>query len=408
MRAWALVALVLAAPAAGDISKKLEETLLARFQETDRPRTDYAVLLATRYRHAKREAGAEREAHLAEILARCEDRAKAHARPLEKLAWDAVPSLEDGGDRAGLARALEAAAREAGAGTVTFGTQKVRGADLARGARRLAALVRREFDVYRSPGAFGTGEVLFTSYASPVYDGALKRGGRYQHPIYRNPARAGLSPNAYTRHDIYAGALAGKGLELAWLASRMDEYQLAIEGSGFVRLAEGGFLHASFAAHNGRDYQSLGKAMVRDGLFLPWEIDNLAVRKYFRAHPEQEQGYLERNPSWVYFDGKQIDEMPEQPGLTGERSVAADRTVFARGQVGFADTQAPEYSRDGELTAWHPWRRFVVAQDVGGAIKTAGRIDLYQGQGEAAQLLADTMKEAGSLYLLLPKGTALR
>ena len=429
MKTWVAVALLFGAaaavaepPAPEDISKKLEATLLARFQETDRPRTDYAVLLASRYRHAKKERAAGRDVtqELAAILARCEDRAAARARPLEKVDWKDVPPLTDGGDLRGLARALAQAAGETGGGSVAFGTGHVRGPDLARGAKRLRALVesgadaaaldravRKEFDVYRSPGTFGTGEVLFTSYASPVYTGSLKRSEKYRYPIFRSPSSRGLSGKV-SRKEIYAGALDGHGLEIAWFADRMDEYQIQIEGSGFVRLAEGGFLHITYAGANGRDYQSLGKAMVKDGLFRPWEIDNLAVRKYFREHPEAEQGYLERNPSFVYFDSRRINEMPEMPGLTGERSVAADRTVFARGQVGFVDTRAPEYSTDGELTGWHPWRRFIVAQDVGGAIKTAGRMDLYQGQGEEAQLLADTMKEPGALYLLVPHGSQVK
>ena len=142
-------------------------------------------------------------------------------------------------------------------------------------------------------------------------------------------------------------------------------------------------------------------------LFQPWEIDNLAVRRYFREHPQDMRRYLEKNPSWVYFDTRRIDALPQRPEYIRERSVAADRTVWARGQVAFADTFAPEYSAAGELTGRQPWRRFVLAQDVGGAIKGAGRIDLYQGQGEESQHLADTMKEPGALYLLLPKGTRL-
>jgi membrane-bound lytic murein transglycosylase A len=414
MRALIVFCIVASAAVAGSPAH-VEECLLARFQETDRPRTDYAVLLASRYRHAllDRAAGKDVSKELEEIHERCADRAPAQARPLEKVPAGEVPRLIDGADLKGLAKALSLAAENGGGGLVPFGTQKVRASDLAKGARRLLALVEsgadtdalnaavhREFDVYRSPGAFGTGEVLFTSYASPVYDGALKKGGRYRYPIYRTPA----SKN-HTRAEIYAGALAGKGLEIAWLTDIMDEFQIQIEGSGFIKLAEGGYLHAQFAATNGHAYQSLGKAMLKDRLFLPWEIDNLAMRRYFREHPEQQRAYLEKNPSWVYFSPTRVSKVPPTPGLTAERSVAADPKVFSRGQLGFADTWAPEYTADGRLTGRHPWRRFILAQDVGGAIKTSGRIDLYQGND---QFLADTMKEPGALYLLLPKGTPLK
>lgn len=419
MRLLALL-LALASTAFADTAAQVEAALLARFQETDRPRTDYAVLLATRYRHARRamKAGQDVSRELEEILARALDPAKSVPMALEPVDWADVPPLIDGGDLELLARALAPAARTSG-GAVSFGTQKVSASDLGRGAVKLAELVeeagdaaaldravRAAFDVYRSPGAFGTGEVLFTSYASPVYEGSLRRTERYRYPLYRNPSRAGLGTK-HSRAAIYAGALAGHGLEIAWLAERMDEFQVQIEGSGFVKLAEGGYLHVTYNAGNGHAYASLGKALLKDKRFQPWDIDNLSVRRYFREHPELEQGYLEKNPSWVYFDAKRIPSLPARPEYIRERSVAADRTVFARGLIGFADAFAPEYT-DGYLTGRQPWRRFVLSQDVGGAIKGAGRIDLYQGQGEESQHLADTMKEPGTLYLLLLKGVRPR
>lgn len=423
---WVLIAALIALPAAAAtdglaaLCAQVEECLLARFQEKDVPRTDYAVLLATRYRHALRDVRAGRlagvEAVLAEVLARGRDATPARRRPFERVAAGELPRFEDGGDRSGLARALRIARRRlSGGGTVVFGTGRVRAADVARGVDQLLAVVgaggdvdaaiREGFDVYRSPGAFGTGEVLFTAYASPIYEGARAPGERHRHPLYRSPKRAGLSPRALDRAAIYAGGLDGKKLEFAWLASRMDEYQIQIEGSGFVRLPDGSYVHAQYADQNGRGYQSLGKALVKDGVFQPWDIDNLSVRRYFREHPELERPYLEKNPSFVFFHATPLTDLPASEWLVDERTAAADRTVFARGQVGFADTFAPVYDASGRLTGRRPWRRFVVADDVGGAIKGAGRMDLYQGKGEQAQLLADTMKEPGALYLLVPKGT---
>jgi membrane-bound lytic murein transglycosylase A len=421
-------------PPATERLRQVEECLTERFQETDVPRTDYAVLLATRYRHVLRAlprspatgavgatVPATARAELDEVLERCRDPAGSHLRPLARVATDRVPDLVDGGDRESLVVALRAsvARLERQGGSVVFGTRRVRAADVARGSRTLAALaasgaslaelavaIRERFDVYRSPGAFGTAEVLFTSYASPVYEGSTERSGRFRYPLYRDPGRA--SRRALDRAGIYAGGLAGRRLEFAWVADRMDEYQLQIEGSGYVRLDAGGFLHAAYAAQNGRPYRSLGKAMLRDRLFKPWEIDNLAIRRYFRAHPDQQRRYLEMNPSFVFFAPRRVDRLPARPQLIPERSVAADRSYFPRGMLAFADTAAPVYTADGRLVDRMPWRRLVVAEDVGGAIKGAGRIDLYQGQGQAAQHLADTMKEPGALYVLVPRGTEIR
>jgi membrane-bound lytic murein transglycosylase A len=410
------------AQAAGPtLTQRVEACLLARFQETDIPRTDYAVLLSTRYRHALQEGKGEPDpAVLSDILERCQDRASPPIQDLEAVDWKGV-ELVDAGSTASLLSALASAMKAlGGAGKlVRLGTREVRTEDLLRGVKKLKDLVNsgltgaklarvlpRFFDLYRSPGAMRTGEVLFTSYASPVYEGAMTRGGKFQIPVYRNPARAGLDPKEHDRAAIYGGALAHHGLEIAYLAQRMDEFQMQTEGSGFVRLPDGSYLHLTYAARNGRTFKSLGKALVRDGIFKPWEIDNPAVRRYFRAHPTAERPYLEGNPSFIFFDARRIKALPKRAGLTPGRAAALDRTYFPRGCLLFAHTERPLYE-DEKLVGREPWERFVLAQDVGGLIKGPGRIDLYQGEGEAAQLLADTMKEPGTLYVLLLRGVQL-
>ncbi|MBI4862646.1 MAG: MltA domain-containing protein [Candidatus Riflebacteria bacterium] len=440
------------------LREQVEACLLERFQETskDQHRTDYAVLLSTRLRHAAREGGPGADLELRRILELCRESRPYRPLPLGRPPRNRQPLLVDGGSLESLRAVLDSARRSlsrARGTVVPFGTGRVPAGDLLRGVQTLRTIVDRapegpgglarsaaepggifrdggpfaslipppkppagspsglaravleSFDLYRSPGAFGTGEVLFTSYASPVYDGSLQAGGRFRYPIYRSPATAGLPVRALDRAGIYAGGLAGHGLEIAYLAERMDEFQIQIEGSGFIRLPDGTFIHATYAAQNGRPYRSLGKELVRDGVFKPWEIDNPAVRRYFHAHPEQERPYLERNPSFVFFGAKRLDSLPDRSALVPERAVAVDPRFFPRGALAFADTFVPIYDREGRLAGRRPWRRFIVAQDVGGAVKGEGRIDLYQGQGEEAQLIADTMKEPGTLWLLLPKGS---
>jgi membrane-bound lytic murein transglycosylase A len=47
--------------------------------------------------------------------------------------------------------------------------------------------------------------------------------------------------------------------------------------------------------------------------------------------------------------------------------------------------------------------RFVLNQDTGGAIRGAGRVDVFWGRGEDANLAASEMKQLGDLYFLVPK-----
>ena len=46
----------------------------------------------------------------------------------------------------------------------------------------------------------------------------------------------------------------------------------------------------------------------------------------------------------------------------------------------------------------------MIAQDTGAAIKGALRADLFWGHGEEAEFNAGTMKDPGSMLVLLPRG----
>ena len=81
--------------------------------------------------------------------------------------------------------------------------------------------------------------------------------------------------------------------------------------------------------------------------------------------------------------------------LTAERSLAVDRSVIPLGTLVWLDTTLP----DGSV-----YRRLMVAQDTGGAIRGPVRADVFFGTGENAEVLAGEMKQKGRLYALLPSG----
>src|SRR5207249_1988259 len=105
----------------------------------DIPRTDYAVLLSTRYRHALLDLAAGRpgvEETLGDIQKHCQDTTPGRIRPLEKVPSEAAPALVDGGDPAELSRALQVSLQGGvGGQTVIFGRARVRSADLRQGLK---------------------------------------------------------------------------------------------------------------------------------------------------------------------------------------------------------------------------------------------------------------------------------
>ena len=63
-------------------------------------------------------------------------------------------------------------------------------------------------------------------------------------PVYRRPTDLGDGPY-YTRAEIEQGALKGKGLEIAWVQDPVALFEVQVQGSGRIHLAEGGVLSAS-------------------------------------------------------------------------------------------------------------------------------------------------------------------
>ena len=169
-----------------------------------------------------------------------------------------------------------------------------------------------------------------------------------------------------------------------------------VNGSAFVRLPDGSMLRLGYAGKNGREYTSLGQELVQDGQLGQDEVSLPAIRDWARTHPEQLDEYLGRNESYVFFtpiDGNPRGSLNVE--VTAGRTLATDKTLFPRGALTFVDTQLPD---DGGRSA--RYKRFLLDQDTGGAIRTAGRGDIYLGVGDEAGRLAGRTKSEGQLYYL--------
>ena len=89
--------------------------------------------------------------------------------------------------------------------------------------------------------------------------------------------------------------------------------------------------------------------------------------------------------------------------LTPGRSVALDSKVFPKGALGFISCQKPLVNDQGEIIGWTKFSRFALNQDSGGAIKGAGRADVFWGSGPYAELAAGHLQHDGDLYVLIKK-----
>jgi len=249
------------------------------------------------------------------------------------------------------------------------------------------------------PGA-GT-QALITGYYEPLLNGSRTRDAAHPYPLYRLPP----DPKQFDRAQIDGGALANKKLELLWVSDPVDAFFLQVQGSGRVRVPDGAVLRVGFAGTNERDYVSIGRAMVDAGIMTKEEVTLQSIRAYLAAHPDQIFDWLHRNPRYVFFRdmGPSNDAGPvgalDVP-LTPGRSVAVDPEFVSLGLPLWLNTTRPDTGA--------PLRRVVVAQDKGGAIKGAGRIDLFWGAGDEAEMLAGRMKQPGQYWIIVPRSVGER
>ena len=243
---------------------------------------------------------------------------------------------------------------------------------------------------------------LFTGYYETEVEGSRKPGGLYTVPLYRAPA----APVSFTRAEIDAGALKGKGLELIWLKDPVDAFILQIQGSGLVKLTDGSLTRVGYAGNNGQDFVGVAKLMIQAGLIPKDQASMQSVRAWLKAHPAEAKGWMEKNPRFIFF--RELDAsggLPPGPAgalgvtLTPTRSMAVDPGFLPLGIPVWLDTRSP----DGT-----PLQRLMLAQDVGSAIKGPVRGDLFWGTGEPALDFAGRMKSGGRYYVLLPKAVAAR
>ncbi len=250
----------------------------------------------------------------------------------------------------------------------------------------------------------GDERVLFTAYHTPTVRGSLVRDATYRWPLYRRPRDAGAH---LTTAQILAGALAGRGLELVWLADAYDALALHVEGAGVVQLPDGKLLHVGSDGHNGQPYQNVSKLLIADGK-LPsgppppsHAPGNPKARAFFAAHPAELDVYWGRNPHFVFF--KSVDKAGggRYGALVAGRSVAVDEARVPMGALVFVRAQKPVVD-GGAITSWTPFSRLFVAQDTGAGIR-GHRMDLYFGDDDYALAAAQAMTVQGEAWVLMPK-----
>jgi membrane-bound lytic murein transglycosylase A len=273
--------------------------------------------------------------------------------------------------------------------------------------REMNKVLREKFDTYISVGCDDQGTVLFTGYYTPIFDGSPVRTDRFKYPLFKTPDDLIKDPADGTilgqkepngsirkypsRADIQKSNMFA-GNELVWLSDPFEVYIVHVQGSAKIRMPDGKIEGVAYSAHNGWEYQSIRKKMIADGKLTSQNISMKTMIDYFKAHPDEVDMYVNENPRFVFFrseTGEPRGSLNES--VTPFRTIATDKSIYPRAMFAFAavDLDTPV--------------GFALDQDTGGAIRAAGRCDVYMGGGDAAGELAGKTFREGRLYYLFIK-----
>ncbi len=234
-----------------------------------------------------------------------------------------------------------------------------------------------------------------TGYFEITVDGRKRPDSAFTVPVLHAPP----DPRRFSRAEILAGALAGRGLEFLYLRSEADLFFLQLQGSGRVRLPDGTELRIGTASTNTRP--QIDTAILFGNAGIPGrDLSIPGIRAWLLSHPG-ESARLRRDPSYVFF--RETPAISPEYGPLGAsglplvplHSVAVDASKTQLGSLLWLDAIGSASRRQ--------LPHLVVAHDIGPQINGPARIDLFFGAGEAAEQQGGRQFSPGRVWALVPR-----
>jgi membrane-bound lytic murein transglycosylase A len=270
---------------------------------------------------------------------------------------------------------------------------------------------------------------LVTGFYEPIVKGSLTKTEEFPVPIYSMPndlievtdqnrpqgwdpyfrfamSRSGNLAQYPDRGTIERGYLAGKGLELVFVADKIEAFFIHVQGAARIELADGSVMGITYCAKSGHPFTGPGRILIDCGEIAEKDISMQSVRSWLKNNPDKLDALLWQNQSFIFFKQSPVENPELGPiaaakvQLQGGRSMAVDRLRHVFGSALYVVAPTVNFG-DGK-----PFQRLMIAQDTGSAIVGTARGDLFTGSGFAAGEIAGRIKAEADFYLLLPRQAA--
>ena len=232
---------------------------------------------------------------------------------------------------------------------------------------------------------------IYTGYYSPIIPGCRTKTAQCNEPLMGVPTD-GRNYKGVPKQQIVEQQI---GRPLYW-ANIVDVQNIQIQGSGMLQLDDGTMVKLNFAAVNDLPFKSIGEQLRARGIRPPNGYSADAVWQYLKQNPTLAREVIYNNPRYVYFYESVPPDVIGKLGtpLSKIRSIAMDDNIYTLGLPVYISTN---------LSDGRPFRRLMIAQDTGSAIRGWIRADIFFGKGDEAYQFAHGQHAKGKMYILMPK-----
>ena len=244
-------------------------------------------------------------------------------------------------------------------------------------------------------------ENLYTGYFEPTLKASITKDNYFQYPLYSYPESETSKQKILklTRKEIEES----NNLELpvlAWLSDPVDLYFMHIQGSGLLKFNNGTFKRYIFAGKNNHPYASIGKHLIENDLIKKDAISMLSICKWMRKN-RQNLSIRLINKSFIFFKEDVYNKDSLSPKgqldirLTPRRSIAVDMKLYDLNMPLWLDTIVPNKDNSEKEN----FRKLMICQDQGSAIKGIFRGDIFFGSGRESGNIAGSMLSKGNIIV---------
>ena len=231
----------------------------------------------------------------------------------------------------------------------------------------------------------------YTGYYSPTIPACRKKTAECNEPLMALPTNGAQYKNV-PKKTIVENKI---GRVLYW-ANIVDVQNIQIQGSGMLKLEDGEMVKLNFADTNNMQFKSIGEQLRARGIKPDGGYSADAVWKYLKKKPALAKEVIYNNPRYVYFKEAESKNVIGKLGtpLSKIRSIAVDDSIYTVGMPVYINTN---------LSDGRKFRRLMIAQDTGSAIRGWIRADIFFGSGDEAYKFAHGQHATGEMFILLPR-----